>query len=64
MGLAKLAASIATKEEMASLLGDLSDENVKLRNAVQWVLGQGKRFSLDFRTELATRAGLDFEIDF
>ena len=66
MGFAKLIGTIATHEELVTLLEAMESVNIKLRSAIEWALGERDEFLSKpeggkpfwWRTELRKRAGL------
>lgn len=71
MGLAKLCARFATHDELIGLLEELEEENMRMRMALLWALGEHEAFSPPpdtkegerpkpyyWRRELRERAGL------
>ena len=72
MGLAKMVGKIATHDELVALLAEMEDEQIRLRSAIEWALGENGDFEPPheetanvkqgkywWRSELRSRAGLD-----
>ena len=69
MGLAKLIGKIATHDELVELLTQMEQEQIKLRSAIEWALGENggfepphelanaKQGKFWWRAELRRRAG-------
>ena len=61
MGLAKFIGTIASREELVTLLEALEADNIKLRSAIEWALDEKEEFPAKpegWRSELRERAGL------
>lgn len=70
MGLAKIVGKIATHDELVEVLQEMEKEQIKLRSAIEWALGENGRFEKPnelanaksgefwWRAELRRRAGL------
>ena len=63
MGLARLCAKVATHDELVDLLEELERDNIRLRSAIDWALGQngsfgdrGEKGPFWWRNELRERA--------
>ena len=71
MGIAKIVGKIATHDDLVVLLIEMEKEQIKLRSAIEWALGENGEFSEPvrheserpkpfwWRKELRERAGLD-----
>ena len=70
MGLAQMVGKIATHDELVALLAEMESEQIKLRSAIEWALGENGDFEPPhelanakqgkywWRNELRNRAGL------
>ena len=70
MGLAKIVGKIATHDELVEVLQEMEKEQIKLRSAIEWALGENGWFEKQnelantkngefwWRAELRRRAGL------
>jgi hypothetical protein len=70
MGLAKLVGKIATHDELVELLEEMEQEQIKLRSAIKWALGENGEFAPPhelasakqgkywWRRDLRSRAGM------